>query len=231
MTGIRGDQEARGVDELEIIGWGRTADVYALPGDDAWVLRRNRDGGGTAREAEVMTRLARQGYPVPAVLRAEGPDLVMERLAGPSLLDALLAGTYEPEPAGALIAELLARLHALPGSPPAHLDLHPGNVLLTADRGPVVIDWETAEEGHPPGLDHAMSALLLAEVAVSPAPYAPGARAGLAALLSAATAPVLPHIGTARARRAADPNLTEGEVAALGAATQLLTELAASRAA
>ncbi|MDX2563725.1 phosphotransferase [Streptomyces sp. TX20-6-3] len=227
MTGIRGDQEARGVDELEIIGWGRTADVYALPGDGAWVLRRNRDGGGTAREAEVMTRLARQGYPVPAVLRAEGPDLVMERLTGPSLLDALLAGTYAPEPAGALIAELLTRLHALPGAP-AHLDLHPGNVLLTAGRGPVVIDWETAEEGHPPGLDHAMSALILAEVAVSPAPYAPGARAGLAALLSAATAPVLPYVGTARIRRAADPHLTEGEVAALGAATELVTELAAA---
>ncbi|MET7758454.1 phosphotransferase [Streptomyces sp. NPDC005389] len=229
MTGILGGQGAREVDELEIIGWGRAADVYALPGDDAWVLRRNRDGRDTAREAEVMTRLARQGYPVPAVLRAEGPDLVMERLAGPSLLDALLAGTYEPEPAGALIAELLARLHALPGPPPAHLDLHPGNVLLTTDRGPVVIDWETAEEGHPPGLDHAMSALLLAEVAVSPAPYAPGARAGLAALLSAAAVPVLPHVGTARVRRAADPCLTAGEVASLGAAADLVTELAASR--
>ncbi|MEU7121475.1 phosphotransferase family protein, partial [Streptomyces zaomyceticus] len=31
------------------------------------------------------------------------------------------------------------------GAPPSHLDLHPGNVVLT-DRGPVVIDWETAEE-------------------------------------------------------------------------------------
>ncbi|MFB6626724.1 phosphotransferase [Streptomyces sp. NPDC056374] len=229
MPGIRGDQEALGVDELEIIGWGRAADVYALPGDDAWVLRRNRDGGDTAREAEVMARLARQGYPVPAVLRAEGPDLVMERLAGPSLLDALLAGAYEPEPAGLLIAELLAGLHALPGSPPSHLDLHPGNVLLTAGRGPVVIDWETAEEGHPPGLDHAMSALLLAEVAVSPAPYAPGARAGLAALLSAAKAPVLPYVGEARARRAANPCLTEEEAAALGAAANLVTELAGPR--
>ncbi|MFD9240881.1 phosphotransferase, partial [Streptomyces sp. NPDC059556] len=205
MPGIGGDQEALGVDELEIIGWGRTADVYALPGDDAWVLRRNRDGGDTAREAEVMARPARQGYPVPAVLRAEGPDLVMERLAGPSPLDALLAGAYEPEPAGLLIAELLAGLHALPGSPPAHLDLHPGNVLLTAGRGAVVIDWETAEEGHPPGLDHAMSALLLAEVAVSPAPYAPGARAGLAALLAAAKAPVLPHVGEGPGRPGAHP--------------------------
>ncbi|MER5966951.1 phosphotransferase [Streptomyces sp. NPDC002057] len=213
------------MDELEIIGRGRTADVYALPGDGAWVLRRYRDGDDATREAELMTRLARQGYPVPAVLRAEGPDLVMERLTGPSLLDALLSGTVEPEPAGALVAGLLARLHALPGTPPAHLDLHPGNVVLT-DRGPVVIDWQTAEEGHPAGLDHAMSALMLAEVAVSPAPYAPGARAGLTALLAATTAPVLPHLGRARTRRAAIPCLTAEERAVLGAAEALVRELA-----
>ncbi|MCX4981292.1 phosphotransferase [Streptomyces sp. NBC_00572] len=214
------------MDELEIVGRGRTADVYVLPGDGTRVLRRYRDGSDATREADLMARLALQGYPVPAVLRAEGPDLVMERLSGPSLLDALLDGTYAPEPAGALIAELLATLHALPGTPPTHLDLHPGNVILTTDRGPVVIDWQTAEEGRPPGLDHAMSALLLAEVAVSPAPYAEGARAALTALLSATTIPVPPHIEPARARRAQDPNLTEGEVAALGKAAGLVAELA-----
>ena len=172
-----------------------------------------------------MTRLAGHGYPVPAVLSAEGPDLVMERLTGPSLLDALLDGTYEPEPAGELIAELLTRLHALPGTHLLHLDLHPGNVVLTASEGPVVIDWQTAEEG-PPGLDCAMSALILAEVAASPAPYAPGAHAGLAALLTAVRTPLLPHLPTARARRAADPNLTPDEVAALGAAESLVRALA-----
>ncbi|MFB7454234.1 phosphotransferase [Streptomyces sp. NPDC056194] len=213
---------------MELIGQGRTADVHAL--DEARVLRRYRDGGDATREARVMTRLADRGYPVPAVLHAEGPDLVMERLAGPSLLDALLAGAYEPEPAGELVADLLARLHALPGEGVAHLDLHPGNVILTADRGPVVIDWQTAEEGVPPGLDCALSALILAEVAVSPAPYAEGARAGLAALLAHVGAPPLPHLPTARTRRAADPNLTAAEVAALGAAAALVESLAAGRA-
>ncbi|WP_426403666.1 phosphotransferase [Streptomyces sp. R-07] len=208
---------------MEIIGQGRTADVHAL--DEERVLRRYRDGGDATREATVMARLADQGYPVPAVLHADGPDLVMERLTGPSLLDALLAGTYEPEPAGALLADLLARLHALPGGGVVHLDLHPGNVILTEARGPVVIDWQTAEEGRPPGLDRAMSALILAEVAVSSAPYAPGARAGLAALLSATRGPVLPHLPAARARRAADPNLTAGEVGALGAAEELVRAL------
>ncbi|MFB7592939.1 phosphotransferase [Streptomyces sp. NPDC056169] len=208
---------------MKIIGQGRTADVYAL--DGTRVLRRYRGGDDATREAEVMRRLAGHGYPVPAVLRAEGTDLVMEHLAGPSLLDALLDGTYEPEPAGELIAELLTRLHALPGTRLLHLDLHPGNVIVTAARGPVVIDWQTAEEGRP-GLDCAMSALILAEVAVSPAPYAPGARAGLAALLAAVRTPVLPHLPTARARRAADPNLTAGEIAALDGAEALVRALA-----
>ncbi|MFB7359277.1 phosphotransferase [Streptomyces gardneri] len=207
---------------MKIIGQGRTADVYALDGER--VLRRYRDGDDATREARVMTRLAGHGYPVPAVLDAEGPDLVMERLTGPSLLDALLDGSYEPETAGELLAELLARLHALPDTRLAHLDLHPGNVVLTAARGPVVIDWQTAEEA-PPGLDCAMSALILAEVAVSPAPYAPGAHAGLAALLTAVRTPLLPHLPAARARRAADPNLTAGEIAALAGAEELVRAL------
>lgn len=212
---------------MKIIGQGRTADVYALDEVGDRVLRRYRDGDDATREAGVMARLADRGYPVPTVLHAEGPDLVMERLTGPSLLDALLDGTHEPEPAGELIAELLTRLHALPGEGPdtrlLHLDPHPGNVVLTPG-GPVVIDWQTAREGRP-GLDCAMSTLILAEVAVSPVPYAPGARAGLAALLSAVRTPLLPHLPAARARRAADPTLTPDEVAALGPAESLVRAL------
>ncbi|MFD4376101.1 phosphotransferase [Streptomyces sp. NPDC058486] len=204
------------------VGQGRSADVYALGEDGAWVLRRYRADRDTAREARLMSRLAGAGYPVPAVREAAGRDLVLERLRGPSLLDALLAGTYAPEPAGRLIAGLLDRLHALPGGL-VHLDLHPGNVVLTEDRGPVVIDWSTAREGADPALDRAMSALLLAEVAVSPAPYAEGARAGLAALLADSPALLLPE---ARRLRADDPNLTDAELAALDGAEELVRTLA-----
>ncbi|MEV6200537.1 hypothetical protein AB0M64_11210 [Streptomyces sp. NPDC051771] len=38
------------------MGRGRSADAYAT-GDGAWVLRRYRDGGDTAREAALMVRL------------------------------------------------------------------------------------------------------------------------------------------------------------------------------
>ncbi|MET8969801.1 phosphotransferase [Streptomyces hydrogenans] len=198
-----------------LLGRGRTADVYATD-DGAWVLRRYRDGGDTAREAALMVRLAGAGYPVPAVREATGPDLVMERLRGPSLSEAVLAGTHTPEEAGRLLAELLTRLHAVPGGV-AHLDLHPENVVL-AERGPVVIDWRTAREDTDPGLDRAMTALLLAEVAVSPAPYAGGAGVALTALLAACTGPLL--LAEAHALRAADPHLTEAETAGLGRAVE-----------
>ncbi|MFF6778357.1 phosphotransferase [Streptomyces sp. NPDC012637] len=202
-----------------LLGTGRSADVYALTGtDEGRVLRRYRDGGDTGPEARIMRDLARHGYPVPRVARAAGPDLVMERLTGPTLLEAGAVGDVTAEAVGALLADLLHRLHLTPW---IHLDLHPGNVVLAA-AGPVVIDWRTAREG-PPGLDRAMSALLFAEAALSPAPYAPGARAALAALLDRLDAPVSPYVPEAAVLRAADPNLSAEERAAVATAAGLVT--------
>ncbi|MEU8620249.1 phosphotransferase [Streptomyces sp. NPDC048623] len=202
-----------------VIGTGRSADVYEA--GEGWVLRRYRDGTDAAREARIMRALAAHGFPVPRVARAEGPDLVMERLTGPTLLEAAMTGTTTPEAAGALLADLLVRLHATPW---IHLDLHPDNVMLTP-AGPVVIDWLTAREG-PPGLDRAMSALLLAEAALSPAPYALGARAALASLLAHLTSPVTPHLPEATTLRASNPHLSEAERAGVGAAGELVSSLA-----
>ncbi|MEU4482836.1 phosphotransferase [Micromonospora sp. NPDC023966] len=148
---------------------GRTADVYALDGDR--VLRRYRAGGDVRGEAEVMRHLHTAGYPVPRVHHADGRDLVLDRVPGPTLVDAFVAGQIGLRAAARLLADLHARLHALPAlrsTDPAlrvlHLDLHPQNVLL-APAGPVVIDWTNAAEG-PPALDRAITALILAEVAV-----------------------------------------------------------------
>ncbi|TWJ22325.1 phosphotransferase [Micromonospora endolithica] len=147
---------------------GRDADVYPL--DDDRVLRRYRLGGDVAAEAAVMDHLHARGYPVPRVHHAAGPDLVLDRLTGPTLAEAVLGGAVDAGRAARILADLHRRLHALPArraADPAdrvlHLDLHPQNILLTA-AGPVVIDWGNATEG-PPGLDVAMSAVILAEVA------------------------------------------------------------------
>jgi aminoglycoside phosphotransferase (APT) family kinase protein len=40
-----------------------------------------------------------------------------------------------------------------------HLDLHPGNVMLTAD-GPMIIDWSNGAAG-PPGADIAMASVIM----------------------------------------------------------------------
>jgi hypothetical protein len=80
-------------------------------------------------------------------------------------------GDVAAEAAGAQLAELHRRLHALPprlGREPddaiLHLDLHPANVML-GSHGPVVIDWRNVAEG-PADLDVAVSAVILAQAAV-----------------------------------------------------------------
>ncbi|MEU2288783.1 phosphotransferase [Streptomyces sp. NPDC013178] len=213
-----------------LLGSGRTADVYEI--DEAWVLRRDRDGwGDAAAEGAVMAHVRAHGYPAPAV-RPSGSrtDLVMERLDGPTMLQAFAAGALGAEEAGATIARLLRALHAVPartsgpGAAVLHLDLHPENVILTSD-GPRVIDWATAEEGEP-GLDWGMSAVILAQVAVSAEPLAAPARAMLTALLADPFDLTEEGLTEALRRRAANPTMSEGEVGLLGAAGELVRSLA-----
>ena len=160
-----------------LIGRGRAADVYALDADR--VLRRYRTPHSCAAEADLMRYLRRVGYPVPAVLAVDGGDLVMERLHGRDMLV-----TWPADRRTASHARVLAALHdqlhqiAAPegllrpfgtGERIVHLDLHPGNVMLTAG-GPVVIDWTNAAAG-PPGADVAMAYLIMASSDLDALPW------------------------------------------------------------
>nr|WSW68472.1 phosphotransferase [Streptomyces sp. NBC_00995] len=220
----------------QMLGSGRSADVYEL--DDQWVLRRYRDGLDAARELPVMSYLSASGYPVPRLgpqPASAGPgDLVLQRLTGPTMLESLLGGGTDATEGSAVLARLLAELHTVPArlSPDPedrilHLDLHPDNVMLTAD-GPVVIDWSNTEEGAP-ALDRAMSALILAQVAVDPDhPAADGGRELLAALMPHLVAQGgIPahHLADAAARRAANPTTSPAERGRMGEATALVTTL------
>jgi aminoglycoside phosphotransferase (APT) family kinase protein len=239
-----------------LLGSGRTADVYALddsddhdglgdrggPGGGAWVLRRYRDGYGDApAEAAVMEYVRGHGYPVPRVRAATDvrprTDLVMERLYGPTVVEALAAGQLTAGEAGLALARLLRDLHAIPArrsTDPAvrvlHLDLHPENVLLTP-AGPVVIDWANTDEG-PPGRDWSMSAVIVAQVAVDDDPRAPMAEEMLSALLADCPDPALltgPNggLGWATGQRAANPTMSSREVELLGEAGELIRRLLA----
>lgn len=159
-----------------LLASGATALVYEL--DDRRVLRRYRDPAHATGRAAAATRIAGDaGVPTPRVLAAHGPDLVLERVDGPTMLAEMTSGAVAEQwpmrEAMAMLADLHRRTHRvrmpqgerelprLPGGDSLlHLDLHPNNVLMAAD-GPQLIDWENASWG-PPGFDVAVTAVILA---------------------------------------------------------------------
>jgi aminoglycoside phosphotransferase (APT) family kinase protein len=171
-----------------LIGSGRAADVYEL--DAKRVLRRYRLPIDVGHEARLMTHLRSVGYPVPEVFDVDGADMVMTRLHGTDMLSDLARRPWLARRHARTLAQMHDRLHQIdapPGLPlvfqPAaadgaasqanrvlHLDLHPGNVMLTGD-GPVVIDWSNGASG-PAGADVAMATLIMevSEVDNLPAP-------------------------------------------------------------
>jgi aminoglycoside phosphotransferase (APT) family kinase protein len=153
------------------LGAGRNADVYDI--GDGRVLRRYRDGRDQAAvecEARVMAHARAHGVPVPEVFEVSGADIVMERAAGPTMLDVLARRPWTLRSLARLLARLHDTVHRAPALPELrsalgeddpdrqvllHRDLHPVNVILTAS-GPVIIDWEGAARG-PAALDVALT--------------------------------------------------------------------------
>ena len=131
---------------MKLLAKGRAADVYDL--GDGTVLRRYRESFDTGHEAQIMRKVAEAGYPVPAVHSADGSDLVMERVDGPTMLTELSRRPWLVLQQADLLARLMLRLHEIPviGGHVLHGDLHPENVLLSS-KGPVVIDWSAARVG------------------------------------------------------------------------------------
>ena len=106
-----------------------------------------------------MQYAAEHGYPVPQVkeVRAGGTEIVMERLDGPMMMDAIAKRPHTLIRYTRLLADLHDQLHEIrapewlprldgTGQSLLHLDLHPMNVMMTS-RGPVVIDWTNAAAG------------------------------------------------------------------------------------
>jgi aminoglycoside phosphotransferase (APT) family kinase protein len=199
---------------------GREADVFAL--DDKRVLRRYRHGADTAGEASVMRYVRGFGFPVPEVHSAAGPDMEMERLHGPTMAQAVLAGSLPLAEAAATLAELLRRLHELPARSGTgtivHLDLHPENVIMTAE-GPMVIDWRNGGDG-PGDLDTAFTALILAQVAIGSIehPLGAGLGVGLDRFLELAPGDPIRLLDDAVALRRQHTTLSAEEIGMLGAA-------------
>ena len=143
-----------------LLAAGREADIFEYgPG---LVLRRSREGYSMAHQVTTMTFLRDRGYPVPAIdeVSDDGSEMVMERIDGPSMVDAISQAPWTVRRQARTLADLHSRLHEIPAPdflPPApvgdgdrilHMDLHPLNVLVSR-RGPVVIDWANACRGDP----------------------------------------------------------------------------------
>jgi tRNA A-37 threonylcarbamoyl transferase component Bud32 len=140
-----------------LLASGRDADIFAYGPD--LVVRRSRRGRSMEREAKIMQYVASRGVSVPRVeeVRAGGTELVMERIDGPTMLEALFRRPWTLRRNAARLAMLHQRLHEI-AAPESlerflggnacvvHLDLHPLNVIL-APRGPMLIDWTNARAG------------------------------------------------------------------------------------
>lgn len=196
---------------FRLIARGRDADVFDR--GDGTVLRRYRGRDVPDREVEVMRYARANGYPVPAVVSVAGPDLVLERVDGPTMQDALTLDLARIGEFAAQLAALHHRLHRI-AAPPwlperasgdrlLHLDLHPKNVILSAS-GPVVIDWANAASG-PAALD---PALAIAIFVTAKANVAERERRSIDAFIAAFAA----HFA-ADALRAAMPRAVEMRVA------------------
>ena len=191
----------------EKIGEGALADVHAwAPGQVVKLFKAGFPRRIPWWEARMTRAAFAAGAPAPEVLgevSVEGRfGIVLPRLDGPTLLQALLAGAMTPERAGAILANLGLAVHKTPPPPEAlalrehmegslklagdtipghfaasllalidhlpptdglcHCDLHPGNVIMTAE-GPRLIDWAGTLRASA-ALDLACSHLILSEI-------------------------------------------------------------------
>jgi len=154
-----------------LLARGQDADVFAI--DDTRVLRRYRRRAVPEREVVVMRYVREHGFPTPRVFDVSGADLTLERIGGPTMLENLRRRPWRFRAHAVTLARLHRELHTIPpaeltgeGGAVLHLDLHPANVILSAN-GPVVIDWANAARGDAP-LDVALTAVVLAAAPVGP---------------------------------------------------------------
>ena len=152
-----------------MIASGRAADVFEF--GEGRILRRYKVDFDCVPEANVMRYLFEAGAPVPQVFDASGRDIVMERLDGVTMIDAVTRDPRTLRPMARTLAQIQRQLNSI--APPAglaclfgeplgvlHFDLHPLNVMMTTS-GPRIIDFSSVMAGDP-AADVAQSWVLMA---------------------------------------------------------------------
>ncbi len=209
---------------MRLIAAGRDCDVFDR--GDGTVLRRARSGRSLEAEGALLIHLAEHDYPVPHLVDADGPDLVMELVAGRTMLGDLARRPWALRSSARTLADLHKRLHAVsaadglrqpwgPYDSMVHLDFHPENVIMSP-RGPVVIDWTKAAAG-PAGVDVATSWVIMATSEVDgPLALRAVARGGRSLFVRSyrncfPEPEVLGWLGEAARLRLVDPNVRPSE--------------------
>jgi len=191
--------------------------VYAL--DEHTVLRRYTRRNVPDEEVAIIQLVRANGFPTPEVISHAGPDLVLERVDGPTMRADLERDVSQLAAHARTLAELHRRLHEIaappwlepvgPGDSVLHLDLHPENVLMGA-RGPQVIDWANARRGH--WADDVAQTVVILAGALVPEPIAAAVPVFVDAFLARFDrGEVRAHLAAAITRRTQDVNLTEEE--------------------
>ena len=123
---------------------GRDADVYDL--GNGRVLRRNRDSIKTSEyEAEVMRYACAWDYPVPAVYDVRGPDMVMDRVVGATMLADLGRRPWMLWRHARTLAKLHRQLHGIPA--PDWVRTYTSHPAFADDPPPMPADTERAAAG------------------------------------------------------------------------------------
>lgn len=231
-----------------LLAGGRVADVFDIGGGK--VLRRYRTPHhAVTYETRAMRFMFEQfragrGVRVPEVfdLRpADDParDIVMERIDGVTMLDDLEQRPWKLFAHASLLARVQRQVNNIvapewmvtPTTAAAakryddsvlHLDLHPMNVMLTAD-GPVVIEWLNASGG-PAGFDAALTFVEISTFEVSGLRDQLGLRLFASAFKRArGSGEIDAFTAAACDHRLADAGITPGERANVGALRKRVT--------
>ena len=123
---------------------GRHVSRVELPEGGTAYLKRDACGEGPLREARTLQALERDGIPAPRWLAAGSDEdetfLLLEAVEGTTLADAL-ADPARRRPLARAMGRLLARLHDAGW---VHADLWSKHVLVDAEGGLVLLDWQRA---------------------------------------------------------------------------------------
>jgi len=98
-----------------LIAAGRASGIFDL--GDGRVLRRFNAGGNPEREAMVMRHARKHGFPVPEVLEVGDDSLVLEHIAGRTMLEVVFRRPWTLRRNISILAALHERLHRIAAPP------------------------------------------------------------------------------------------------------------------